>query len=304
MASDPLVLSTEFDAHTDTAMSVAPGIVRLTAPNAGPYTFTGTNTFVIGQDRVAILDPGPDDDSHLAAIMATVGGRPVEAIILTHTHVDHCALARRLQAATGAPLWFEGPHRRSRPPRWFEGRSFRRSADWTLLPDRALADGETIHAGGIALDVLATPGHCANHLAFGVVGTPYLFSGDHVMGWSSTLVSVPDGSMAAYFASLEKLIAAPYSHYLPAHGGPIARGVEQARALLAHRHMRNGQIIEALRGGVRTLPGLLAAIYPRLASNLKLAALMTLKGHVDYLEDQGRIRVTRTPFGMWLRPQA
>lgn len=300
MADNSLALATDFDPKTGMPVPVAPGVVRVSAPNASPYTFTGTNSFLIGHDRVAVLDPGPDDDAHLAALLAAIDARPVEAIVLTHTHNDHSALARRLQAATGAPLWFEGPHRLSRPARPFEVNGVGKSSDWTLRPDRRLADGEPVHVGGVDLAVLATPGHCANHLAFGVAGTPYLFSGDHVMGWNSTLVSVPDGSMADYFASLEKLIAAPYSIYLPAHGGPIARGVEQARALLAHRRMRNGQILDALSKGVDSIPGLLTAIYPALSPKLLAAARMTLKAHLEYLEAGDRLRIRRTPLGLRL----
>lgn len=299
-----LAFEKQFDAQPGMPIPVAPGIVRITAPNAGPFTFTGTNSFVVGDQRIAVIDPGPNDDAHLSALRAHIGTRPVDAIILTHTHRDHSDLVSRLRAATGAPLWFAGPHRLSRPARGFEARFIRRSSDWTLTPDRVLADGERIALDGVTLEAIATPGHCANHLAFGIEGTPWALSGDHVMGWSSTLVSVPDGSMADYLASLDRIAARPYAHYLPAHGGPIADGPGFARALKAHREGRNAQVIAAVEKGARTVGGLLRAIYPDLALNLIPAARMTLIAHVEYLAERGAITARRGWLGWRLSPAA
>jgi glyoxylase-like metal-dependent hydrolase (beta-lactamase superfamily II) len=296
----PLVFNTAFVAETGRPVAVAPGVVRVTAPNAGAYTFTGTNSFLLGEESVAIVDPGPDDDSHLRALLSAIGGRKVEAILLTHTHKDHSSLAPKLKAATGAPIWFEGRHRLSRAPRLLELNGVARSSDWALVPDRVLKDGETIEVAGMRIEVIATPGHCANHLAFGLAGTPWLLSGDHVMGWNSTLVSVPDGSMADYLASLHKVIALPYAKYLPAHGGAIEDGRAYAEALLAHRQMRNEQIVDGVRKGARTIGQLLRAIYPQLALPLIPAARMVLKAHVEYLEASGEIAVKRGLFGVRL----
>jgi glyoxylase-like metal-dependent hydrolase (beta-lactamase superfamily II) len=271
--------------------------VRVTAPNAGPYTFTGTNSFIIGGERVAVLDPGPDDPRHMAALKAAIGGRSIEAILLTHTHKDHSASAARLKAETGAPLWFAGPHRLSRPPQLFEMNALARECDWELLPDLTFFDGESFAAGGVQLTAIATPGHCANHLCFGVDGTDWLLSGDHVMGWNSTLVAVPDGSMADYLASLRKVIALPYRHYIPAHGGPIADGPQYARALLAHRELRNRQVIDGVAAGATTIRQLGDRIYPKLQPALRVAAALTLRAHVEYLADQGAIRMRRGVFG-------
>ncbi len=298
----PLVFDTDFQPETGRPVTVAPGVVRVTAPNAGPYTFTGTNSFLVGTGEVLLVDPGPDDSSHLAALQSALGRRRLVAIVLTHTHRDHSALVTRLQAATGAPVWFGGRHRLSRPARFLEWNGVGRESDFALVPDRALADGETIAVDGAALRVIATPGHCANHLTFGLEGTPVLLSGDHVMGWSSTLVSVPDGSMADYLGSLEKLIALPYRHYLPAHGGAIADGHFHARALLAHRQARNDQIVAAVTAGARTISGLLHAIYPTLRPELHNAARMTLRAHVEYLLAERRIRQARGLLGMGLAP--
>ncbi len=293
----PLRFTTDFDPETGHPVAVADGIVRVTAPNASPYTFTGTNTFILGHDRVAVLDPGPEDPAHGAALIAAIGGRTVSAILLTHTHRDHSASAKSLAQRLGAALWFGGPHRLSRPLRRFEINPIRNSCDWDLVPDRTLADGEEIEAGDLHLIVHATPGHCANHLAFGVAGTDILFSGDHVMGWNSTLVSVPDGSMADYFASLDKLIALPYRRYLPAHGDEIADGPAHAASLHLHRQMRNEQLLDAVRKGARTLSAVVDLIYPTQPTRVRFAARMTMMAHVEYLEGLGQMKVKRGIFG-------
>lgn len=297
MASPAPALSFDraFDPQTGRPVTVATGITRVTAPNASAYTFTGTNSFLLGHERLAVLDPGPDDPVHLAALVEAIGGRRVEAIILTHTHRDHSASAARLGRDLDAPLWFGGPHRLSRPLRRFERNPIRRSCDWDLVPDRTLTEGEAIVAGDLPLTVHATPGHCANHLAFSAGDV--LLSGDHVMGWNSTLVSVPDGSMADYLASLGKVIALPCRLYLPAHGGPIADGPAYAAALLAHRRMRNEQVVAALKGGAHTVPAIVSAIYPSQPLPVRLAARMTITAHVEYLERLGTLRVRRGLLG-------
>lgn len=294
----PLVLDTQFDPQTGTAVPVAAGLVRVTAPNASAYTFTGTNSFLVGHERLALIDPGPDDAKHLAALERAIAGRPVDAIVLTHTHRDHSALAARVAQQLNAPLCFGGPHRLSRPLRPFERNPIRNSCDWDLVPDRTLLDGETFPAGDLFLTAHTTPGHCANHLAFSF--GEILLSGDHVMGWNSTLVSVPDGSMADYFASLDKVIALPQRLYIPAHGGPIPDGPRHARALRAHREMRNRQVMAAVRDGARTVRRIVDIIYPAQPLPVRLAARMTIAAHVEYLGGLGQLHVTRGLFGTWI----
>ena len=295
-----LVFDRQFDPQTGDAVAVADGLVRITAPNGGPYTFTGTNSFVVGHERVAVIDPGPDNAGHLDALVRAIGGRPVEAIILTHTHRDHSALARRLANRFAAPLWFGGRHRLSRPLRPLERNPLKKSCDWDLVPDVTLVDGQTISAGDLELVVHATPGHCANHLAFGL--GDLLLSGDHVMGWNSTLVATPDGSMADYLASLEKIIALPYRNYMPAHGGPIADGQSHAKALLAHRQLRNTQVVDAVRAGARTVEAIVTAIYSTQTLAVRRAAQMTIAAHVEYLATLQQVSLTHGWLGERITP--
>ena len=301
-APQSLVFDTKFKAAPDAPVSVLADVVRVTAGNSGPFTFTGTNSFIIGRDSVAVLDPGPDDAAHRRALIEAVTGRKVEAILLTHTHKDHSAGAAALRAETGAPLWFAGPHRLSRPQRMFEVNALAGGCDWGLVPDRTLSDGERFVVGGIGLTAIATPGHCANHMSYGLDGTDWLLTGDHVMGWNSTLVAVPDGLMGDYLDSLSKVIALPYAHYLPAHGGPISDGPGYARALLAHRRLRNSQIVEAVKAGCTRVGELVDRLYPRLRGPLRFAARLTLKAHIEFLETEGTIRVDRGVLGTRLSP--
>jgi glyoxylase-like metal-dependent hydrolase (beta-lactamase superfamily II) len=297
-----LIFDTSFDARVGEPVQVAPRVVRVTAPNPSPLTFTGTNTYLLGHARLAIVDPGPNDTRHLDALRAAIAGRPVDAILLTHTHKDHSSLAQRLRAMTAAPLWFEGQYRPSRDRRPFEIDWVARAHERELQPDRRLGDREVIDVGDLRLEVVATPGHCANHLCFGIVDTSWLLSGDHVMGWNSTMIAVPDGSMADYLASLRKLVDLPYRHYLPGHGGPIGDGRETARALGQHRELRNVQVIQAVRKGARTIGELVAAIYPKLDLAIIPAARMTLAAHVEYLADAGKLRARRGMLGVRLEP--
>jgi glyoxylase-like metal-dependent hydrolase (beta-lactamase superfamily II) len=299
----PLVFDKTFDPQSGRAIEVVPGIVRVTAPNGSAYTFTGTNSFLLGSERLIVVDPGPDSEPHLAALKAAIAGRPVEAIVLTHTHRDHSALAPRLKSEIGAPLWFGGRHGPSRPKRWWWERDpVARDSHYGLEPDRMLADGDVLTIGDMTIEVIPSPGHCSNHLCLGIRGTPHLLTGDHVMGWNSTLVAAPDGSMADYFQSLERTISSPYTIYHPAHGGPIQNGPDYARALLAHRELRNEQIRLAMKAGVRSLGEMRRRLYPMLDWPMTRAAGMVLQAHAEYLEARGELKIKQGFFGLEVEP--
>lgn len=289
---DGLQFNVDIHPEPGRAEHLADGIVRLVAPNAGPYTFTGTNTYLIGSEPLFVLDPGPEDQQHFDAIVKAIDGRTVAAILLTHTHVDHSTLVPRLCKRLEAPIWFGGAHCLSRPKRLFEINVLAGSCDWRLRPDRTLVDGDQITAGAVALEVVATPGHCANHLSFGIKGQSHLFSGDHIMGWNSTLVATPDGDMGDYFASLDRLITADWDHYLPGHGDQISNGRDHARALKRHREMRNAQIVDAVSAGASRLADIVDTIYSEVPPATRRAAAMTVMAHIEHLARAGNLNLT------------
>ena len=288
-----LTFNTEFYPETGVPVSVAPGLLRITAPNSGPYTFTGTNSFLIGYSELTIVDPGPVSGPHLAAILSAVDGRRVKSIILTHTHKDHSLLAPRMKSETGAGIWCAGPHRLSRPLGPLEINPMARSCDWALRPDRTLNDNEKFDCGEVGVTAVTTPGHCANHIALALPGLNCVLTGDHVMGWNSTLVATPDGSMADYLHSLEKLQHRNETIYHPAHGGPINDGPLYAAKLGQHRRFRNHQILDCLGRRPQTLTALQKQIYPDLPFANRFAARLTLRAHLEYLLD-GR-KIARRP---------
>ncbi|MQT11564.1 MBL fold metallo-hydrolase [Segnochrobactrum spirostomi] len=278
-----------FDPHYGEAVEVAPGVRRLTARNPGPFTFHGTNTFLVGSGPVAVIDPGPDDPAHVAAILAAAGPAGVSHILVTHTHLDHSPAARALAAATGAPVYGEGPHRPARAPRPGRTLGLDASGDLAFRPDVVLRDGDRVAGDGWAIEAVATPGHAANHLAFALGGTDILFSGDHVMAWSTTIVAPPDGAMADYLASLDRLLARPESVYLPAHGGPQREAHAYVAALKAHRAAREAAVLARLGAGDRTLADLVDAIYAGLDPALKPAAALSVLAHLDHLVERGLV---------------
>src|SRR6202162_4222257 len=210
-----------FDLAPDTVREVAPRVRAIVANNPGPFTFKGTVSYIIGRGNVAILDPGPDDDAHVAALLDAVRGETVTHIFVTHTHRDHSPAVPKIKAATGAKVFAQGPHRLARPLHIGEAPRLDASGHMGFRPDVALADGETVRGDGWTLEALTTPGHTANHMAFAFAESDLIFSGDHVMGWSTTIVAPPDGAMSDYMGSLHKLAERPETIYFPGHGGAI-----------------------------------------------------------------------------------
>ena len=264
---------------------LSPLVRRLVAPNGSPFTFNGTCTYILGQGRVAVLDPGPGDDSHLAAILAAVAGETVDAILVTHTHRDHSVLASPLKAATGARI--AGAARFA--PKGDGASGLDSSHDRAYAPDAVLVDGERFEGRGFTLEAVATPGHCANHLCFALLEEQALFSGDHVMAWSTSVVAPPDGSMAAYMASLDRVRARNECVYWPGHGGPVMEPQRYVRALANHRRQRETSILASLDAGVATIPDLVARVYPGLDPKLGRAAGLSTLAHLEDLAERGLV---------------
>ncbi|MCL4189534.1 MAG: MBL fold metallo-hydrolase [Rhodobacteraceae bacterium] len=282
---------------TGSAVSeVAPGILRVLAPNPSAFTLHGTNSYLVGRGPVAVVDPGPDDPDHLAALLGALAPDDrVAAILVTHAHRDHSALAGRLAAATGAPVLAYGDWTAGRNPRLaaLPGLGGGEGVDRAFRPDRRLADGEAVAAGDWRIEALWTPGHMGNHLCFRLGGT--VFSGDLVMGWSSSIVSPPDGELAAYRASLARLVGLGAARLLPGHGPPVEAPAARVAELLAHRAAREAAIRDALAAGCRTAAEVVAAVYTDTPPALHPAAARTVLAHLIDLADRGLVRADGPP---------
>ncbi|WP_368416220.1 MBL fold metallo-hydrolase [Falsiroseomonas sp.] len=264
---------------------IAPGLRRILCANPGPFTFRGTNTYLIGRGEVAVLDPGPADEAHLAAILRATAGQRITRILVSHTHRDHSPGAAALVAATGAVTFGHGPHV-TPPDAGGEG------GDHAFRPDIALPDGATVEGDDWRVTALHTPGHCANHLCFALENAAapgILFSADHVMSWSTTVVSPPDGDMAAYMASLARIAARDDRLYLPGHGPPLPNPAPFVAALAAHRREREAKVFHALRAARRaTAAELVPPVYgPELDPKLVPAAARSLLAHLIKLAAEG-----------------
>jgi len=254
-----------------------PGIARVLAHNPSAFTYFGTQTYLIGDGEVAVIDPGPDLPEHLDALEQAIAGRAVAAIMCTHTHRDHSPAARPLAERAGAPIVGCAPLALETV-----GPRADASFDGDYAPDRVLADGEAIMIGGEPVTAVATPGHTSNHLCFSYRGA--LFSGDHVMGWSTTVVVPPDGDMAAYMESLDKLRKRDDRVYYPAHGPAVTNPQQYARHLLGHRMQREKQILKLVGQRARDVPDIVAQAYPGLDPRLTVAAGGSVLAHLIDLE--------------------
>src|SRR5271170_6470598 len=244
--SDDILFDKTFDLEPDKMREVAPGVRAIVANNPSPFTFKGTMSYIIGRGQVAILDPGPDDDAHVAALLDAVRGETVTHIFVTHTHRDHSPAVPKVKAATGAKVYAQGPHRLARPLHIGETRRLDASADMDFHPDVALADGEVVRGDRWTLEAVTTPGHTANHMAFAFKEADLIFSGDHVMGWSTTIVAPPDGAMSDYMASLQKLARRTEPLYLSGHGMPVRDAPRYVQYLIRHREGREASILHRL----------------------------------------------------------
>lgn len=269
------------------AEQLSPLVRRILCDNPGPFTFKGTVTYVVGKDRVAIIDPGPDDPRHIAAVLEAVKGETVEAILVTHTHRDHSPATAAIKAATGAPVYAEGPHRAARPLNLGETNVLDASGDKDFVPDIAVKDGDVVSGTGWTIESVFTPGHTANHMAFALREEETLFSGDHVMAWSTSIVAPPDGAMGDYMASLDKLRGREETLFWPGHGGPVREPAKFMRALSHHRKLREAAIMKRLASGDRQIPEIVAAIYEGIDPRLKSAAGLSVFAHLEDLVAKG-----------------
>lgn len=269
---------------------VAPGIRRVVANNPGPFTFRGTGTYVVGEGEVAVIDPGPDLAEHVEALLTGLAGERITHILITHTHRDHSPAAAAVKAATGAPTYGFGPHGGTRGiPGIEEG------GDWDFVPDIVTKDGDEIAGAGWRFEAVHTPGHTSNHLCFALPERGVLFSGDHVMGWSTSVIAPPDGDMAAYMASLDKLLQRSDAVYWPTHGPAITEPKEHVRAFIAHRREREAGVVACLEAGIGQIDAMVERLYVGLNPNLKRAAGRSVLAHLIDLIGRGAVFCEGTP---------
>lgn len=269
---------------------ITKNIRRITAPNPAPYTFKGTGTYIIGHDRVAVIDPGPDIPSHIDAIVASLGDEQISHILITHNHKDHSPAAKPLAAKCGAKIYgLDVSDQQHADVDAEEG------IDKNYAPDILLKDGEIINGANWTIEVIHTPGHLSNHICFAYHEEQSLFTGDHVMGWSTTIISPPDGNMAEYLASLEILRLRDDKIYYPTHGRPIENPKQFVTQLIGHRLRRDKEIIKAIAGGAHTIDEIVGIIYAMIDRKLYLAASRTIFAHLIRLVELGKVKCDGKP---------
>jgi glyoxylase-like metal-dependent hydrolase (beta-lactamase superfamily II) len=267
--------------HYGVPERLAPRIERLLANNPGPFTFRGTGVYILGAGKsVAVIDPGPDMPEHIEALKRALGGRVVSHILVTHSHRDHSPAAQPLKEWSGAKTYGFGPH--------VENGDTEEGGDHLFVPDVRVRDGEIIAGEDFSVTCVFTPGHTANHMCYALAEERALFTGDHVMGWSTSVIAPPDGNMGAYMNSLEKLIARQDPILYPTHGSPITDPAPLLRAYLAHRRMREAQIAASLEKGIDAIPALVARLYAGLNPALVPAAALTVQAHLEHMIEDGR----------------
>ncbi len=275
----------EMDFAYGVAQQISPLIRRVVANNPGPFTFKGTGTYIVGQGEVAVIDPGPRDDNHLRAILRATAGETITAILVTHDHADHAPLAQSLAEVSGAKIIGCAPHPDAQsPPMGVE-----EGLDRLYRPDRTPFDGDVVRGPGWALRAVTTPGHTANHICFALEQEHALFSGDHVMGWSTTVVAPPDGNMTDYYASLRKVIGEDFRTLWPTHGPPVTEPGPFLQAYLAHRLEREAQIVGVLGRGPAMIDALVGEIYVGLDPRLQRAAAASVLAHLFHLIRVGKV---------------
>jgi glyoxylase-like metal-dependent hydrolase (beta-lactamase superfamily II) len=279
----------------------APGVVRLVAPNPSPFTFKGTNTYLVGTTSLAVIDPGPDNEAHRAAILAAATGRQITHILITHAHRDHSDGAAGLAKATGAPVLGFGrtgsANERTDTAHMPSGKEF---VDYGFTPDVRLQDQDVVEGADWALEALHAPGHAPDHLCFALQGRRLIFTGDHIMAWNTTVIAPPEGRMSDYIASLERLLSRRDRLYLPGHGGRMDKPLRAVKAYLVHRQWREQAVLAAIRDGATSIPEVVARVYSTIDPRLIRAAELSVLAHVEYLCERRLVTCDR-PLSLDLR---
>ena len=277
----------EFEPHYGERVAVTPLISRIVANNPGPFTFKGTGVYIIGDKDVAVIDPGPDLSEHVEALKRALSGKRVTHILVTHCHNDHSPAAKPLKEWSGAKTYAFGPHGRTRDE--FEAK-VEAGGDMDFMPDIRVKDGEIIEGNGFTFECVHTPGHTSNHMCFALKEENALFTGDHVMGWSTTVVTPPDGDMAEYMASVKKLQARDDKTLYPTHGAPVSEPKPFLAAYLEHRYERERQVLQSIRDGLDMIPAMVARMYADVDKKLHPAASRSVLAHLIQLENEGRVK--------------
>ncbi len=286
--SIPFVRDVEFEYGV--VDQISPLIRRVICNNPGGFTFHGTGTYIVGQGEVAVIDPGPLDDDHISALERAVEGETVTHILITHTHRDHSPAAAPFKKSTGAPTYGYGPHGGDRGgPKVEEG------GDYEFVPDQEIKNGDVIKGNGWTFEAIHTPGHTSNHICFALREENAIFSGDHVMGWSTSVISPPDGNMADYMNSLSKMLTRDEEIYWPTHGPAITDPKTHVEAFIAHRNGREDAIMECIREGRNTIPAMVEVMYADVDPRLHRAAGRSVFAHLLHMAEMGRVTTDGTP---------
>jgi glyoxylase-like metal-dependent hydrolase (beta-lactamase superfamily II) len=274
---------------------VSPGVRRILCNNPSPFTFKGTMSYIIGRGKVAIVDPGPADQRHIAALLDAVRNETVTHIFVTHTHRDHSPAVPAIKAATGATVYAEGVHRAARPLHIGEHNPLDSSGDRDFRPDVMLKDGEVVSGDGWSVEAVTTPGHTANHMAYAFKENNVLFAGDHVMAWATSIVAPPDGAMSDYMASLHKLAQRNEAIYFPGHGPAISDAPRFVHYFILHRMAREASILHRLAKGATDIPTIVRAIYIGIDPRLIGAAGLSVLAHLEDLVTRGLVETDGPP---------
>ncbi|WND03262.1 MBL fold metallo-hydrolase [Temperatibacter marinus] len=282
-------LDFKFEENPDygVAQSVTPLVTRVLCENPSPFTYTGTGTYLIGTEDLAIIDPGPLNDDHLTALLKAVDGRPVNAILITHNHSDHSPLAIRLAEAVKAPILGSALPESLKIPD--EGNPLDAGLDRRYRPDLEIEDGHLVCGKGWTLKTIHTPGHISHHISFFLEEENSLFCGDHIMGWSTSVIIPPEGHLRSYLKSLQELMEMDLARLYPTHGKPIDNPTKFMRATIVHRHMREGQIVTCLKEGRQTIMEMVTHMYKSVDKKLHGAAALSVSAHLIALIEEGKV---------------